>query len=96
MKHSIFLDSKKAENCRQQIQSILNANRGGYSGPPWIYVCVFPIWTGSFALLMPDKVFEKGIEKESEMNVLLPTLVVVDTLPFQPVVPEHILEPIGK
>jgi hypothetical protein len=28
---------------------------GGYAGPPWIFVCIVPVYDGSYAVPLPMK-----------------------------------------
>lgn len=54
--YEILLSKQAAETYRVQVQAILEAQKGNYSGNPWIIINVFPLYDGRWAVPIPEQV----------------------------------------
>jgi hypothetical protein len=61
--YEIIADREAAEVYKNQVQTILDANRGSYSAAPWVKINVETVFDGTFAVPIPE-----GAEVESLGN----------------------------
>lgn len=74
--YAVFTEKLQAEEYKLKVQIVLDLNREGYSGLPWVYICSFKIWNDTFIVPLPLK--ESKFPLLSKGNIL-------KTLPIQPI-----------